>query len=769
MEFEPVLCDYYIIEVQNFTKSLKSISNKASLFESDGEMDGFLKEAVSLLMAEAGAATGSIFIFDEASSELVFRVGYDKGEFWDTKRCSSKKIPRRFSLDDSEVGRAFKEDILHILHFPDPDDQNLTISRIMVPVVRGPDKIGALIMSGPGSEVFDGVNKADLRRAASLLGDMLSEATAFMVHSHMEPSFVRVPDSRVILGLKASEGLAEGVALPIWSDMDSVAEMIQESGDPEQELQVFETALLHSQDQLKRIQKSTSFGDTELVSMIFTAQMYMLKDKSFLGKMRHEISEGFSASKAVLKVIASYADRFSSMKEARLAEKAQDVRDLGYRILSNMAQPEREGFNYNDQVVLSRHIFPSDLFRLAVEGVAGVVLRGAGVTAHIAILARSLSVPLLISDDISLLEIPEGLPLLLDATNGKLYVRPDEKTRKNVSEKHRLKKQIPGSYILKGHLSDGLSVSVHANINILKDAEDALREGAEGIGLYRSEFPFILKNDFLSEEQQFRLYRSIVGIQNGKPIILRTADIGGDKLLQGRSESESNPFLGVRGIRFSLANLEMFRDQIRAMLRAGYGADLGIMLPMVSGVEEILQARQEVELCIRQLEARGEPFNAHPKIGAMIELPSAAMSVRELAGVTDFLSIGSNDLIMYLLAVDRTNENLSHLYRSHHPTVLRLLSSIIKEAVDEGRDISVCGDIASDPQLIPVLVGMGIRKLSVSPSQVENVKKRLLQFTHEETLQICREILEVRRLEDMDEFMKSLKLRYPYAEEGASS
>jgi phosphotransferase system enzyme I (PtsP) len=752
--------------VQNFTNSLKSISNKASLFESDGELDGFLKEAISLLMSQAAADRGSIFVYNEASSELLFRVGYDKGEFWDTRRCGRDKIPRRFSLDGSEIGRAFSEDIIRILPFSDPDDKDRTISKIMVPIIRGPDKIGVLIMSGSGEDAFDGVDKADLRRAASLLGDMLSEATAFMAHSSKEPAFVRVPDSRVILGLKASEGLVEGKALPIWSDMDTVAETIVNTGSIEKEKEAFEKALLHSQNQLKIIQRSISFGDTEMVSLIFTAQMYMLKDSSFLDKMRQEIAEGLSASDAVLKVIGSYADRFSSMIETRLAEKAQDVRDLGFRILSNMAQPEREGFNYQDQIVLARHIFPSDLFRLAVEGVAGVVLRGAGVTAHIAILARSLSVPLLISDDKSLLNIPEGLPLLLDVSNGKLYVRPDDKTRKEVWGKSRNKKHVPESYILKGHLSDGLSVSVHANINILKDAEDALREGAEGIGLYRSEFPFILKNDFLSEEQQFRLYRSIVDSQKGKPIILRTADIGGDKLLQGRSEAESNPFLGVRGIRFSLANLEMFRDQIRAMLRAGTKADLGIMLPMVSGVEEVLQARDELELCIRQLRERGEPFNEKPKLGAMIELPSAAMSVRELAEVTDFLSIGSNDLIMYLLAVDRTNENLSHLYRSHHPTVLRVLATIIEEASEGGGDISVCGDIASDPHLIPVLVGMGIRKLSVSPALIEPVKKRLLQFSHEETLQIRNEILGIRRLAEMDEFMKSLELRYPHRNDG---
>jgi len=753
--------------VHNYTKSLLTISSKASLFETDGDFDSFLKEAVSLLIAEAGAGLGAVFVYDDPSRELVFRVGYDKGDYWDTRRCRSGSVPDRFSLDGTEVGKAFLSDEIRLLELADPESPDKKISKILVPIIRGPEKIGVLLLAGPGENLFGKAEYSDLRRAASLLGDMLSEATAFMVHQGI-PSSVPVPDSRIISGLKASEGLVEGLALPVWSDMDNVADTLGNSGDPKSELEFFEKALSLSLRQLERIQKSTSFSDTEMISLIFTAQLYMLKDRSFLDKMRQAIEGGVSAAQAVQNTINSYADRFSSMTETRLAEKAQDVRDLGYRILSNMAQPEREGFNYNDQIVISRHIFPSDLFRLAVEGVAGVVLQGSGVTAHISILARSLSVPILISDDKSLLSIPEGLPLLLDATLGKLYVRPDEKTRKSVWKAHREKKHTPDSYILKGHLSDGLQVAVHANINILKDAEEAMQEGAEGIGLYRSEFPFILKNDFLSEEQQFRLYRSIVHSQNGKPVILRTADIGGDKLLQGRSAIESNPFLGVRGIRFSLANLEMFRDQLRAMLRAGYGADLGIMLPMVSGVEEVMQAREEIGFCLSQLEERGERYNPHPKIGAMIELPSAAMAVGELADVTDFLSIGSNDLIMYLLAVDRTNENLSHLYRSHHPTVLKTLATIISKAVEKGRDISVCGDIASDPRLIPVLVGMGIRKLSVSPSMVEPVKKRLMQFRHSETLRIREEILRIRMLGEMDEFLSTLMVQYPLPDDGFS-
>jgi len=449
------------------------------------------------------------------------------------------------------------------------------------------------------------------------------------------------------------------------------------------------------------------------------------------------------------------------MTEVRLAEKAQDVRDLGFRLMTNMGRPLDEGFSYDGQIVISRHIYPSDLYRLAVEKVAGLVLQGTGVTAHISILARSLNLPVLITDDKSLLTIPEGTPLLLDAGGGTLYIRPDGKIRKTILAKNRKLEQSRNVYTLKGQTVDGVEINVAANINILKDAKEAVRQGAEGIGLYRSEFPFILKNDFLSEEQQYRIYRSIVLSQPGKSVILRTADIGGDKLLQGRSEAESNPFLGVRGIRFSLANREMFRDQIRAMLRAGKDADLGIMLPMVSDVDEVLQAKEEIDFCIDHLSRRNVPHNSHPRIGAMVELPSAAMSVIELAEETDFLSIGTNDLTMYLLAVDRTNENLSHLYRSHHPTVLRVLSTIAEEAGDKICELSVCGNVASDPMLIPFFIGLGIRKLSVSPFLVEPVKQQISRFTLEEAEKITEELLSIKRVKKMEEYIEDFNRRYP--------
>ena len=742
-----------------FYQILEKISKKASLFESLQEANSFLKETVRKVMEKAGSTLGAVYIYNETTKELDFRVGYDRDDFWDTYRCGGKEAPRSFALDGNDVGKAFTEGAIRVLRYDDPSSP--IRSKILIPIIRGPEKIGVLFIAHKSPDFFDTLNKADILGAASMLGDIFVEATALLEHKKTVKKVLEKKTPSDISGKKASEGIVLGTALPVWADLESVVEHLPPQGTLEEEEALFEKALTDSLRQLEQLQDfaASGEGDEDMVSLIFTAQLYMLKDPSFIDKMRDLIREGSSAAHAVKQVINEYADRFSAMKEVRLAEKAQDVRDLGFRMITNMGWTEESNFSYKGKIVISRHIYPSDLYRLAVEGVAGVVLRGTGVTAHIAILARSLSLPVLITDDRSLLDIPEGTAVLLDAGGGTLYINPSGEIIEGLLKTGN-KNEARKAYTLKGMTADHVAVSVTANVNILKDAKEAVKQGAEGIGLYRSEFPFILKNDFLSEEQQYRIYRSIVRSQDGKSVVLRTADIGGDKLLQGRSEAEDNPFLGVRGIRFSLANRELFRDQLRAMMRAGADADLRILLPMVSGVEEVLKARSEIAYCRSQLENRGVRFNGEPKIGAMIELPSAAMAVEELASETDFLSIGSNDLTMYLLAVDRTNQNLSHLYRSHHPTVLRVLATIARESGDSLSELSVCGDTAADPLMIPFFVGLGIRKLSVSPANVERVKQLLNRFSVAQAEEISRKMLSIKRLGEMEEFIADFKNKY---------
>ena len=740
-----------------YRRIIDTISKKISLFETPEEVDEFLKETIAELMEPADASLGAVFVYDNNSGDLIFRVGYDKEGYWDNLRFGKEGGPCRFSLDGNEVGKAFLESRISYISYENAEDHPFR-SKVVIPILRGPEKVGIFMMAHQDKDAFRGLDGEEMTQAVSVLGDMLAEAMVFV--NYETPAAVPAePESFTISGLTASGGIARGEALPIWIDMESAAQLLDPAGTTTEELALFERALAGSISQLEKLQDAAA-EDSEMVALIFTAQMLMLKDKSFTNKMRDLIVEGRAAQEAVRSIIGEYADRFSGMSLSRLAEKAQDVRDLGLRIITNMGRGHAGEFSYEGRIVLSRHVYPSDLYRLALEKAAGVVLQGAGITAHISILARSLELPVLITDDKSLQMVKEGTPVILDADSGILYVNPGSSASAAVIEKPFAEKQTEKEPACGGKTADDVAVQVAANINILKDAKEAVNQGAEGIGLYRSEFPFILKNDFLSEEQQFRIYSSIVKSQPQKSVILRTADIGGDKLLKGRGNAENNPFLGVRGIRFSLANRDMFRDQLRAMLRAGSDADLGIMLPMVSDVEEVLQAKAEINVCLGQLAARNLPHNKNPKIGAMIELPSAAMSAAELADETDFLSIGTNDLIMYLLAVDRTNENLSHLYRSHHPTVLRVISNIARDIGEKITQLSICGDAASDPVLIPVLIGLGIRKFSVSPSAIKAVKQQIARFTVSEMEHISREMLSIKRIDEMEAFVGTYQKRF---------
>ncbi len=475
------------------------------------------------------------------------------------------------------------------------------------------------------------------------------------------------------------------------------------------------------------------------------------------------VEAGQTPEDAVQSTVASFVRTFRGLREARLAEKAQDVRDIGRKLLANLSENDTSREPVSGHIVVVQDVLPSDLVRLAMEHASGVVMLGSTVTAHIAILAQSLGLPALMTNDRRALEIASRTPLLLDAEAGRLLISPTAEQLLDhgigaapVSTANRVFSEAPERTTPEPNAARAVGVQLYANVNLLSDARRGAALKADGIGLYRSEFPFIVRNDYISEEEQYRVYRTIVRSMPGKPIVLRTADIGGDKLLAGREE-ERNPFLGVRGIRFSLANRPLFREQLRAMLRAGHDADLRVMFPMVSSVEEIEDAREELAASIRDLEREGKPHHPDPQVGAMIELPAAVVAIEDLVDATDFLSIGTNDLIMYLLAVDRTNERLSELYRSHHPVVLRTIADVARRIGDRIDSLSVCGESAADPVMIPFYLGIGIRKLSVAPRRFRLVRETLARYTCEQAEQYASELLAIRSLREMNRFLTDLK------------
>ncbi len=729
--------------------------------ENESELNRYLSAVALTVLERTGAGLVGIYLVDPATSRLSVRAWAEPG--------------RRFVWPEAEIpvdlgGRGIDGEELRAATLRDFMHAGPVGERVATPIHDATTWIGAVV--GIASEPFPKDAPSVFHDAAAQLAAVLKQTTMPIGDRRVEESEASLGlPSDAILGHPAGGGVSAGPALRLRSTVEHIArEKVEETG--EDALARFDAALEQTREEIDDLVSDATNELYDVVSLIFSAHLMMLADEAFSGAIRGLIEAGQTPEDAVQSVVASFVRTFRGLREARLAEKAHDVRDIGTRLLTNLAGGSPPTEPVSGHIAVVHDVLPSDLVRLAVEHASGVVILGSAVTAHIAILAQSLRLPTLLTNDRRALEIATRTPLLLDADVGKLLISPTAEQLLDhgigtapSSTAGRVFSDAPARAPAESEPATEpvpeLAVKLYANVNLLSDARRAASLRADGIGLYRSEFPFIIRNDYITEEEQYRVYRTIVRSMPDKPVVLRTADIGGDKLLAGREE-ERNPFLGVRGIRFSLANRSLFREQLRAMLRAGHDADLHLMFPMVSSTEEIGDAREELERCMDELTREGLPHHPGPKVGAMVELPAAVVSIEDLADATDFLSIGTNDLIMYLLAVDRTNERLSELYRSHHPVVLRTIADVARRVGSRIANLSVCGESAADPAMIPFYLGIGIRKLSVSPRFVGRVRTLLSRCSRACAADYAEEILTIRSLREMDRFLTSPPKAFPW-------
>ncbi len=466
--------------------------------------------------------------------------------------------------------------------------------------------------------------------------------------------------------------------------------------------------------------------------MIFESHLLMLKDRGFIGGMRTLIEDGENPPNAVIKVFDKYKNIFDKSENHIIREKVQDIEDLAKRIIDNIISSERYIHHYEGHVIVAEDLYPSDLLKFSAEGITGVVLVSGGITSHIAILARSLEIPMVFVDEPELREIPADTKVLIDADIGNIYINPaDDVTKKFDDRQVAKEKHYTLDTLYRGdtYTKDKLRINLSINVNLLTDGEHVDHNDIDGVGLYRTEFPFIIRNNFPSEEEQHVIYKKLIDAFNEKTVTFRTLDIGGDKVLSYYDVAkEENPFLGMRSIRFSLTHKDIFKEQIRAILRAGVDKEVKIMFPMISSIDELLDSKAILNECIVELTSENKPFNTNPKIGMMVEIPSVIPIIEEFAKHVDFFSIGTNDLIQYTIAVDRTNEKVSQLYNPHHSAILRSLQTVASAAQQAGIDVSVCGDMASNNKYIPFLIGIGITSLSVDSMFIPGVKKTLFEL-----------------------------------------
>ncbi|GIM44870.1 phosphoenolpyruvate-protein phosphotransferase [Collibacillus ludicampi] len=562
-------------------------------------------------------------------------------------------------------------------------------------------------------------------------------------------------------GIAASRGIAIGPAFILQEFSPVVTRVTLSPEDSEKELDRLNQAILETKEQIETIKKRAEEELGAEEAEIFAAHLMMVSDPEFLGAIRNHVTEQrVNAEAAIQEVVDMYVNLFSAMDDEYMRERAADVRDVGRRILRNLMGIKDISLSElsEDVVVLAHDLTPSDTAQLN-HHVLGFATEIGGRTSHSAIMARSLELPAVVGVSGLLENIKTGDLVIIDGEQGKVIVNPAEDELKAYQvrkESLRQQKEALLALVDKPSITkDGRRVELAANIGTPKDAQGALRNGAEGIGLYRTEFLYMDRQELPSEEEQYEAYRQVAEAMGDKPVIIRTLDIGGDKELPYlQLPQEANPFLGYRAIRLCLDRKDLFKIQLRAILRASVHGKLRIMYPMISGLEELRQANSLLQSVKNELKESGIPFDEEIQVGMMIEVPSAAISADLLAPEVDFFSIGTNDLIQYAVAVDRMNERISHLYQPFHPSVLRLIRHVIQAAHQHGKWVGMCGEMAGDPLAIPVLLGLGLDEFSMSASSILDARACITSISYQEAKTWAEEVLQYKTAEEIVEFLK---------------
>lgn len=563
-------------------------------------------------------------------------------------------------------------------------------------------------------------------------------------------------------GLGVSPGIGIGKAFVIEKKSMDINKVYV--NDAEKEIYKLRNAVELGKNQLNELYLKTLKEVGEKEAQIFKSHEMMLEDDTFISEVESKIkNEKVNADYALNEVSLYYIKMFENIEDEYLRERSEDIKDVMTRVIKLLLGIKTADYSKldKDSIIIAKDLTPSDTAQLEKGKVAAMVTEMGGKTSHAAIIARIMGIPTVVGLDNITQKIKDNDVVICDGKTGKVLINPNEKqlfyyTQKKLKLEeinNELKKQIGLPTVSK----DGFKVSLSANIGTPHDVDMVLENDAEGIGLFRSEFIFMNRECQPTEDEQFEEYKEVLQKMGGRPVIIRTLDIGGDKNVPYIDiPKEMNPFLGYRAIRLCLGNVDVFRTQLKAILRASIYGNVKIMFPMISTMKELRDAKKILEKAKQELAKEEIPFNKDIEIGIMIEIPSAAIISDLLAKEVDFFSIGTNDLIQYTLAVDRMNSKLSHLYSQYHPAMLRLIKGIIENAHKAGIWCGMCGEAAGDPKLVPIFLGMGLDEFSMNSPSILNTRYIIRNLNKSEMEKVAEGTLNMEAAVEVEDYLSCL-------------
>lgn len=571
-------------------------------------------------------------------------------------------------------------------------------------------------------------------------------------------------------GIGVSPGIVIGKAWVLDRQKVKAESMSITPSQVDSEIARFELALVQSVQQLQAVKKQFSNRVGESRAYILDSHILMLKDKMLTGETKEIIRRDLiTAEGALKKVLDDFLSVFQAIEDDYLKERRSDIVHVGERILRNLSGHAELSFAdlKEDVIVVAHDLTPADTMQMDRKCVKGFATDLGGKTSHTGILARSMEIPAVVGMGNITAWVKSGDPVILDGSSGKFITKPDIETFNRYLEKQRrylyFEKELQKMVPLPAVTRDGCKIRLAANIETPDDVCGVLEHGADGVGLYRTEFLYLNRPDLPGEEEQFNAYKSALEMVYPEPMVIRTLDLGGDKLTDHITYSgEANPSMGLRAIRFCLEHQDIFKTQLRALVRAGVYGNLKILFPLISGVLELRMAKQIFEGVLKNLRTEGQEIREDIPLGAMIEVPSAAVVADLIAREVDFLSIGTNDLIQYALAIDRVNEHVAYLYEPLHPAVMRMIKYVMTVAGEHNIPASMCGEMAGDPVYAPALLGLGLREFSMNAVSVPRVKRIIREVTIEESRRLANEILTLSTAREIEEYTKNyMRTRFP--------